>query len=304
MKNPRVIAAITGILAMDPIRGLALVQMTANELKGNGAQLNVSEEWDKMVSRTNTIQTAHSNIQIISEFGYASSPDDAQPGTIAIIPFLYPITKYDWWWAGTETKAALLQKCFDNKNISAVIQLMDTPGGEASAPEGYVKVLRNKNKPVYTITKGLCASAGYWLGCPADKFYTTSPLDMVGSVGTYCTWIDFIKYYEDLGINIKDIYASLSDKKNETYREALKGNFKLLIAELDYINDYFVSQVTEFRGDKFDDIENVKHGQLYYAKEAAAHGLTDGESTIDVIISEVNALVAQNTNSTKKILKF
>lgn len=296
MKNPRVIAALTSILAMDPVRGLAMMQMVANELKGNSVQLNVTAEFDEMISR-NSASLTSSGLYVISEYGYMSSPDDAPEGSIAVIPFLYPITKYDWWWAGTETKAAQLQKCIDNKNIIGIVQLMDTPGGEAHAPECYVKVAANSDKPIITVTKGMMASAGYWIGCPGWKVFATSKLDEIGSVGTYVTFVNFRQYFEDQGIKITDVYATLSTQKNNAYREALKGNFKPLTEEIDFVNEFFISQVTKFRGDKFDDIENVNHGDLYFAEEAEEHGLIDGIIEMDSIRDHIEELIISQTKS-------
>lgn len=287
MNNPQIIAGLTSALAIDPVLGIALAQMVADELRGLNAPLSINQEWDKLISSQKTVLCNSQNVKVISEFGYASSPDDATPGTIAVIPFMYPITKYDWWWAGTQTKAALLQKCFDNQNIVAVIQLMNTPGGEARAPEGYTKVLQNRNKPVYTVVDGLCASAGYWIGSAADAVYTTSVLDQIGSVGTMISWLDFKKYFEELGIKIVEIYATLSDQKNQVFREAAKGNYKPLIAHLDHFNNFFISQVESFREGKIADREQVIHGQIYFADQAADVGLTDGSKDINVLISEV-----------------
>ena len=296
MKNPRVIAALTGILAMDPVRGLAMMQMVANELKGTGTELNVTAEFDEIVSRPASSLT-NSNFYTISEYGYSNSPDDAEEGTIAIIPFLYPITKYDWWWAGTETKAAQLQQCISNKNIVAIIQLMDSPGGEADAPECYVKVAEKSDKPIITVSTGIMASAAYWIGSCGWEVIATSKLDQIGSVGVLVTFMNYSKYFEDMGIKIEDIYASLSTQKNNSYREALKGNFKPLIADLDYINYHFIGEVTKFRGEKFDDIENVQHGQLYFAEDAQKHGLIDSIIDMEQLKNHVDQTIFSHSQT-------
>ena len=304
MNNPHIVAGLTSFLAMDPVRGIALAQMMADELRGLNKPLCADAEWDKIITNAKSVLLNNANVKVISEFGYASSPDDAAPGTIAVIPFIYPITKYDWWWAGTQTKAAILQKCFDNQNIVAVIELMDTPGGESRAPECYVKVKEGRNKPVYTVVDGLCASAGYWLASGSDAIYTTSILDMIGSIGTMVTWYDFRKYFEEMGIKLNEVYATLSHKKNHEYREAIKGNFKPLIAHLDHFNDHFISEVERMRGDKINDREKVIHGQLHFSEDAQAAGLTDGYKDINVLISEVMNMPPVNQPTSKTVIYY
>src|ERR1043165_4074584 len=127
MKNPHIIAAMTSVLALEHMSGVAMAQAVIDEIKGNGPEINDLTEWDRMVSSKIQNAAPVANFHYISEYGIACSPDDAPAGSIAVIPFLYPITRYDWWWAGTETKAAILNRCFANSNIIGVIQMMDTP---------------------------------------------------------------------------------------------------------------------------------------------------------------------------------
>lgn len=300
MKNPRILAAITSILAMDPLRGVALMQAVVDEIKGVGPEILHSVEHDKAYTHSfsgGNISSLTIPIYHISEFGWAASPKDAPAGSVAVISFDSPITKYDWWWAGTISKANILEQCFANDNIIGIVQHMDTPGGESAAPERYVAAMQKRNKPVVTVIDGLCASCGYWLASPTDEIYCMSKTDEVGSVGTYTTVANFIKYFESQGIILDDVYATLSSKKNFAYREAMKGNFEPLREEVNFWNEFFIATVKKYRGYKFDDIENVIHGDIYFAKDALKHGMIDGIAGYDYAVQRILDLSVSNSKS-------
>lgn len=297
MKNPRIIAALTAIMAMDPLKGVAMMQAIVDEIKGVSPEFSITKEYDAHYTQKmdrSSITGLTIPIYQISEFGYAVAPEDAPPGSIAVISFDSPITKYDWWWAGTITKANILSRCLANNNIIGVIQHMDTPGGESAAPERYVNVVAKRNKPIVSLVDGICASCGVWLASPTDEIYACSKTDEIGSVGTYTTVVNFIKYFESQGIILDDVYATLSTKKNHSYREAMRGNFEPLRAEVDFWNEIFISAVKKFRGDKITDLEKIIHGDIYFAADAKKHGLIDGIGSYEFAAQRVLDLSKYN----------
>lgn len=70
--------------------------------------------------------------------------------------------------------------------VKAVLLYIDTPGGASDDCAAIYRALANYktkyNVPIYAYVDGMCASAGMYIACVADKIYA-SPSSVIGSVG-------------------------------------------------------------------------------------------------------------------------
>lgn len=210
-------------------------------------------------------------------------------GSVGVIPVTGPITKYngDCGEPGAIQKNTWLNEMERRANISAVILLSDTPGGESRAANTFTNSLKKFSKPTLTYVDGMTASLGMWFSSATNETYLSSESDQIGSIGTYCTLLDFSGYLEKEGIKMIEIYAPQSTDKNKDYRDALKGDTSAIEADLKRLTNSFINAVKNNRGSKAaENIDAWSTGKMFYAQDAVKVGLADGIKSLDQVVSK------------------
>lgn len=230
------------------------------------------------------------------ERGWVPNPNIAE-GSVAIVPISGPITKYNGECGeyGSIKRASWLHEFASRKNIGSIVQIIDTPGGEARAANGYVTAMKSTGKPVLSLVDGMCASLGVWYSSNSDEVYMSSEMDEIGSIGSYCSLLDFTGYLEKEGIKLIEVYAPQSTDKNKDYRDALAGDTAAIENDLKLHVDAFISSVKNGRGDKAAAREKEwSSGKMFYAKDAVKIGLADGIATFEHVVSKASWLSKRN----------
>ncbi len=223
----------------------------------------------------------------ISGVGYVPNPNIV-PNSVGVIPVTGPCTKYngDCGEPGMIQRTNWLMDMMNRQNVGSIIQLMDTPGGESRAASSYVSVLQRRNKPVLSYADGMVASLGAWFSSASDEFYLSNEMDQVGSIGSYCTLLDFTGYLEKEGIKLIEIYAPQSTDKNGDYRAALAGDTSAIEADLKLHVDQFIKHVSQSRPKAAANESAWNTGKMFYADESKKLGLSDGVKPFDQVVSK------------------
>lgn len=219
---------------------------------------------------------------------YVPNPNIPE-NSVGVLPISGPITKYngDCGEPGAVLRNSWLMDMKRRSNISSVILLLDTPGGESRAASTSVSIIKNFGKPILSYIDGMCASLGVWYSSATDEVYFGNETDELGSVGSYCTIFDFKGYFEKEGVKIHEIYAPQSTDKNKDYRDALEGDYSGIEADLKIHVDAFISFVKENRGDSAQATASQwRTGKMFYAKDAIKLGLADAIKPFDQVVSK------------------
>jgi len=226
----------------------------------------------------------------ISEYGYYGAPEDAPKNSVAIMTINGVITKYDQDCgpSGMVTKANLLNRCFQEDNIKAVILNIDSGGGEGEGMMVLQEALISKNKPVVAFVNGMAASAAYGISAVCDKIIANNNMALVGSIGTYMTIADFREYYSRQGIKLQEIYATKSTDKNSEYKEAINGNPDPVRKMCDKFNESFIDSIKTNRSDINKDEKTWSTGKIFFADEAIDNGLIDGIDSFNNVLNYFN----------------
>lgn len=218
--------------------------------------------------------------------------------SVGVIPISGPITKYnvECGAPGSITRNSWMMQMGKRQNIGSVIQMMDTPGGEARAAAGSMQILNSFQKPVLSFIDpgGMAASLGVWHTSGSDETYFADETGQLGSVGSYVTIPDFKKFYESKGLPIHEIYAPQSTDKNGDYREALKGNYDQIEQDLKRHVDQFISFVKTQRPKAAATEKEWSTGKMFYAGDAVKLGLADGIRSFDQVVSKAAWLAKRN----------
>lgn len=203
---------------------------------------------------------------------------------------------------GTEEYCRLIRQAYAHEKIIGCVALVDSPGGQLSGTPSLYDAIRDPVKPfVCVVNEGLMASAAYWLSCGADYIYATQQTDQIGSIGVFVSFDDATEAREKMGIKRHTIYSDRSPEKNRPIREALAGNDKLLVDDLNQAADLFRAAVEQGRGARLKPAKkggpDVFEGGLFYAGKAIELGLIDGYGTLETALSKV-AELAQAKSAT------
>jgi ClpP class serine protease len=230
---------------------------------------------------------------------------------IAMIPVTGPLMKSDFCGDfGTQSLKTMVQLASQAKSVETIVFVMDTPGGTVDGTEVFAKAIKESAKRTVALVSGQCCSAGYWVASSADELYATAETDIIGSIGTMMSWMDYSKAMEERGIVERQVYATRSKDKNGAFNEAKSGNDKLLISEfLDPMNNVFLKTVQENRMGKIDlKKEDVLTGKTYIGVANIENGLIDGIMSVESLMDKLLTSKSNNNSKTyamsKPILAF
>lgn len=211
-----------------------------------------------------------------------STVSEIQESSVAVIPLIGPIMKYDSWCEyGTQSRKEQLQAAIDNPKIDGVIFYIDSPGGESLAMELLHDAIieAKQSKPVYAVVEGLCCSAAMGIASACTKIYLAGESCIVGSIGTMCSFVDVRGWKEYEGVKFHEVYATKSTDKNKDYRDALEGNYETMRNEtLDPLNEFFHNMVTS--GLPGLNKETTLSGKTFLSDEAIKNGLAHGKGDL------------------------
>lgn len=184
---------------------------------------------------------------------------------------------------GTESLARLTQEAYNHPNISALVKVISSGGGQVNGTEHYASVLGASPKPVVTFVKDMMASAAYWVGSKAQHIMLESKTAMIGSIGTQFEMDDNTDYLASIGKRRVRVKATASSDKNAATEQALSGNYAPLREQmLDPLNDVFLSSVRAARPNV---AEDALTGKMYVGQAAIDAGLADSFGTLQEAIA-------------------
>lgn len=177
----------------------------------------------------------------------------------------------------------------EDPEIGVIILNIDSPGGSVSGVQefaDYVFSLRDKKK-IYAVANDLAASAAYWIGSAAHKFYASSKLSVVGSIGVYATHVDISKALEAEGITVTEI-SSTPLKTMCSENKPLDDQGRAFLQEqVNFIHNAFVNDVARNRGQEASFVkEKMANGLIYFGEAAVSLKFVDGVLTLDELINQ------------------
>ena len=146
--------------------------------------------------------------------------------------------------------------------------IINTPGGQASCRNDYEMMIedcRNNGKPTVAFVDGMCCSSGVNLACRCDRTIVMNAKDEFGCIGTMAAfWAIAHDTISDDGFRYVELVGKDCPEKNDWYREAAKGEYEKLQAELDKDTEDFHNEVRAGRPLVTDDMLT---GKVFEAQE-------------------------------------
>lgn len=162
-------------------------------------------------------------------------------------------------------------------HIDAIVQVMDTPGGNVTGISEYTQRVKKASKPVYTYVYGMAASAGYWIASGSKEIHVADTAE-VGSIGVVATYTDRTKADKKHGVSRIQIVSSNAPNKRPDL--GTNEGRATVQANVDDIEDVFTQAVAENRQVTRDTVnQDFGQGGLLIGAKAVEVGMADKVST-------------------------
>jgi signal peptide peptidase SppA len=164
-----------------------------------------------------------------------------------------------------------LAQAEENPRVRGILLDIDSPGGMVMGTPELADRIAAVDKPVMAFTRGLMASAAYWVASAADGIFSTRSAS-VGSIGVYLPVVDLSKRFEGFGVKVELIKAGKFKGTGYPGTSLTEETREELQSRVNSIYEMFKGQVRGARGSIPDEI---MQGQVFMGEEAFVYGLVD-----------------------------
>ncbi len=231
----------------------------------------------------------------VDQYGRERSPfydNGPEPGSVAVISVHGMMLKnggyYSW---GADELVQFMKIAASSVNVAAIVLDIDTGGGMASSIPVYDEYFSMEDRKPVIAYADTAASAGYYLAAKCDVIIAANDFTSAfGSIGVMTSYMNVKKYFEAMGIEMKDIYADQSVHKNEISRALEQGDEQPLKDRmLNPLAARFMKDVKTLRPNLKEE-EGVLTGRMFQATEALRLGMIDAIGTRAEAIARARTL--------------
>ena len=193
---------------------------------------------------------------------------------------------------GSVTLTEKLRKLGENRDVSAVVVRVNSPGGDAYASEVIrreIMALRDSGKRVVVSMGNVAASGGYWIAMAADEVWA-SPSTITGSIGVFGILPTFHKPLQDLGIHTDGVGTTEMAGKMRLDMPLDPSLRRIFQQAVERTYDNFIGLVADARGMSADAVADVAEGRVWSGGQAQKHGLVDSTGTLQQSIDSAARL--------------
>lgn len=227
------------------------------------------------------------------ELAEAKRYDYAIADGVAIINVDGPIMKHRSSMGGscsTVELRRLVRQAVADPKVRGICFRIESPGGSVSGtPEAFEEIRKaSQSKPTMAFAEDLCASAGYWLACGADRIVANEAA-LVGSIGVYTVVADSSARAKADGVLVHVVRTGQHKGAGEPGTEITEDHLAHWQTEVDGLNALFLRAVKT--GRDFDDstLERIADGRCHLAKDALSLGLIDAVGSFEAAFEDFRA---------------
>ncbi len=182
-----------------------------------------------------------------------------------------------------------LKRAFGHERLRAVALQINSPGG-APTQSGLVaerirQLADEKGVPVIAFAEDVAASGGYWLACAADEIYAHRT-SLVGSIGVITGTFGFAGLLERFGVERRLYTAGENKSRLDPFSPEKPEDVEWLHTLHTQLHELFVDWVTQRRGDRLADTQDLFNGDVWLGTKATELGLVDGVGNLRDVLEQ------------------
>ena len=128
--------------------------------------------------------------------------------------------------------------------------------------------------PVVMQIKDIGASGAYWIAATGERIFADEA-SLVGSIGVRMDYFEFSELLKKVGVKSVEIHKGKYKTMGSPYRELTDEERKLLEQHMDVAYKMFIGHVAKNRKMKYDEVEKLATGWIFYGSEAKERKLID-----------------------------
>ena len=212
-------------------------------------------------------------------------------GAIAVLSLSGVITQHPDWMGDTSIDGFMADFMMAMKDpaVGAILISIDSPGGSVYGVQEVSEMMLSlrEQKPVVAFANSLAASAAYWIGCSASRFYCT-PGGEVGSIGVWQAHMDISGMLDNAGIQTTVISAGKYKTEGNPYQPLDVDAQAFMQSRVDDYYAAFVAAVASARGVAPDVVRSgMGQGRVLGAADALKQNMIDGVMTLPQVLQEM-----------------
>ncbi|HLC62968.1 MAG TPA: signal peptide peptidase SppA [Candidatus Nanoarchaeia archaeon] len=187
------------------------------------------------------------------------------------------------------TKSILenLDKANKNKNVKAIILVINSPGGTVLASKEIADYLSTIQKPKIAVIRDIGTSGAYWIASSSDEIIADK-LSITGSIGVTSSYLEFSGLLDKLGIQYEQISVGQYKELGNPYQQLTQEEKSILDKKLSIIHEEFLKEIQKKR--KLKNIERIKTGEFFLGSEALELGLIDKLGNLQTAIDDAKSI--------------
>ncbi len=185
---------------------------------------------------------------------------------------------------GSESFREDLQEARQDKDVSAIVVRINSPGGDALASDVIWRemMITDEEIPLVVSMGDVAASGGYYMAS-ASRYIFAEPTTITGSIGVFGLMFNTEKFFKNkLAVNFDRVvthpYADIGDSN----RSMTPFEAQSIQSDVNRVYKRFLDVVQEGRGyEKREDLEAIAEGRVWSGKRALEIGLVDELGGLD-----------------------
>ena len=211
------------------------------------------------------------------------------------------------WWFSTKQFNEDLKAAEENPMIMSHFLHVNSGGGDTWYLDVAWKTMMTLTKPTIALIERVGASAALYLFCPCKNIYAATQNETLGSIGTMVSFLDFLPYYESMGVKKIEEYATKSDLKNKKFNDLLNGKPEQFIKEeLNPLTRQFEAAVRKARpkAGALEEKHPLFRGETYATQAASDLGLIDGQKLLSEALAEALSRGRQYIQKNRRAISY
>jgi protease-4 len=209
----------------------------------------------------------------------ASMATATPPGRVALVVVQGEIVDGpgDIGQAGGDTVSDLLDRARRDKDISAVVLRVDSPGGSVWASEQIrreVLALKAEGKPVVASMSSVAASGGYWVSMDANEIWAHGTT-ITGSIGIFGLIPTIDRSLEKIGVHTDGVGTTSLAGGFRIDRPLSEDVSSIIQSQIDKGYADFIGGVAKARDLPVEKVNEIARGRVWSGDDAAEIGLVD-----------------------------